>query len=317
MTVQSDDPREAVMELLLGVAPERRAEIEYLWEKYYPRVEICNNACGVTLNATRERIAFDPKTIDVFWLIGFSGWCAIECYSSHIICSSVTKQEIEKLLREDCKLQAIERDYKERRAAVHSLINARDALDIRWPPDLPRPSADRNALEDAQYKASYDLTLLAIAFALFHEFRHVMLDADRKRPADRREEELACDVWAREFMTAKAAVYAEQHGHSHTEVLRKRSMGFALAALVLHDITPVLDHGGNRQYFSLADRLTAILCNTALPDHDPFWVFTASLLLGVFRQRGAAMNLVAISPRALSESLVTQLRGSRDDISGS
>lgn len=40
---------------------------------------------------------------------------------------------------------------------------------------------------------------MATAFAFFHEFRHVMLDFDRTRPHDRREEELQCDVWVREF----------------------------------------------------------------------------------------------------------------------
>ena len=207
----------------------------------------------------------------------------------------------------DSKLPSIERDYKERRAAVNWLIDTRDALAIRWPPDLPRPSSDRNALEDVQYKATFDLTLLSTAFAVFHEFRHVMFDVDGKRPTDRREEELACDVWARDFMTANAGAYAEAHLHSYQRVLRKRSMGFALAALVLHDITPVWDHGGNAQYFSLADRLTAILANTVLPDQYRFWIFTASLLLGVFRQRGTAVNLPAMSPRKLSECLVARL----------
>ena len=239
MTTQSGDPRDAVIALLLGAVPERQADIECLWEKYDPRVTVCDNACGVTLNATKERIAFDPKTIDVFWLIAFSGWRAIECYSPHVLCSFIMNQKIESLVRQDSTLHEIERDYKERRAAVHSLIDARDALDTRWPPDLPRPSADRNAFEDVQYKATFDLTLLAIAFTLFHEFRHVMLDTEGKRHTDQREEELACDVWAREFMTVNVAKYTTQHGHSYTEVLRKRSMGFALAALVLHDITPV------------------------------------------------------------------------------
>ena len=307
MTAHPDNPKNVVIALLLGAVPERRADIQHLWEKYNPRVVVCDNASGVTLNATMERIEFDSKTMDVFWLIAFSGWRAIECYSPHVLCSFAMNANIEQLIREDGTLDEIERDYKERRPAVHSLIDARGGLDIRWPPDLPRPSADRNALEDSHYKAAFNLTLLAIAFALFHEFRHVMLDIDGMRPADRREEELACDVWAREFMTGNVATYAKQHGNSYMEVLRKRSLGFALAALVLHDITPVWDHGGNRQYPSLADRFTAILGNTALSAHDPFWVFTASLLLGVFRQRGTSTNFAPMSPRLLSECLLGQL----------
>ena len=307
MTVQPDDPREVIKALLVGAVPERRADIERLWRKYNPRVEVCDNARGITLKATREKIEFDLKTADVFWLIGFGGWRAIECYSPLVLLSFKRNQQIEALIRDHGHLPEIERDYRERRAAVHSLLDATSASDIKWPPDLPRPSASRDAIDQSQYKTTFDLTLLALALALFHEFRHVMLDIDEKRPPDRREEEMACDVWAREFMTANAGAYAEAHLHSYQQVLQKRSMGFALAALVLHDITPVWDHGGNAEYFSLADRLTAILGNTALPDQDHFWVFTASLLLGVFRQRGTPVNVPAMSPRNLSECLIARL----------
>ena len=77
MTKHFSSSSEVVMSLMVGAAPERQADIERLWQKYKPRVDIHDNACGITLNATGERIAFDLKTIDVFWLIGFSGWRAI------------------------------------------------------------------------------------------------------------------------------------------------------------------------------------------------------------------------------------------------
>lgn len=134
-----------------------------------------------------------------------------------------------------------------------------------------------------------------------------MLDADGKRPTDRREEEMACDVWAREFMTVKIGEYVKKSGASYEKILRKRSMGFALASLILHDITPVLDHGGTTEYFSLSDRMKAILGNTALPDDDRFWIFTASLLLGVFRQKGTSFDTAVRSPKKLSEYLVNQI----------
>jgi hypothetical protein len=40
----------------------------------------------------------------------------------------------------------------------------------------------------------------------------------------------------------------------------------------------------HRYYFSVADRLRAILDNTPLPGDDHFWVFAASLPIGTFRQ---------------------------------
>ena len=61
-------------------------------------------------------------------------------------------------------------------------------------------------------------------------------------------------------------------------------MGLAIAALILHEITPDWDHGGNKDYFSLATRLRAILENTDLPPNDSIWRFAAGLLVGMFRK---------------------------------
>jgi hypothetical protein len=131
-----------------------------------------------------------------------------------------------------------------------------------------------------------------------------MLDRDGLRPKDLREEELACDVWAREFMTAKIADYAQSHGHDYHDVLRKRSMGFALAALILHEITPFWDHGGNKAYFSIRTRLQTILDNTPLPDDDHFWIFAASLLIGLYRQKARAILARPMKPRMLTRYLL-------------
>jgi hypothetical protein len=102
------------------------------------------------------------------------------------------------------------------------LIDADNPASAPWPPHLPQPSADRDALNDPQYQVAFDLTCLAAAFTIFHEFRHVMLDRDNARLFDPREEELACDVWAREFMTGKLAAYAADNHHDYSEVLAWR-----------------------------------------------------------------------------------------------
>ncbi len=289
---------------MVGVVPEREAEIDNLWQIYDPDIEVVDDRRGITLNATRDRIRFDPKTMDVFWLIGFSGWRAIECYSPHIILSACGVS-LQSLLDGDEMLPELEREYRERLRAANGLIAADDAEAAAWPPDIPRPSANRNALDDAQYKAAFDLSVMAVAFTILHEFRHVMLDRDRQRPTDRREEELQADVWARDFITAKVKAYATANGHTYNEVLRKRSMGLAIAALILHEITP--QHGGNCDYFSIKVRLGTLMDNTPLPNDDHFWVFSASLLLGIFRQRHLALPQAPMTARALTESLLELL----------
>lgn len=217
---------EAIIRMLMkAAAPERATEIDAVWARYHPQVVVVEDKSGISLDANRERIEFDPKTMEVFWLIGFSGWRAIECYSPHVILSAACGRTLHDLFDEDDELPEVERSYKERLSAARNFIEQSHPNAAQWPDDLPRPVTDRDDLDGDQHKAAFDLVVLAVAFAFFHEFRHVMLDFDDARPSDRREEELQCDVWAREFMTAKLAGYARDHGHDYHEVLSKRSMG--------------------------------------------------------------------------------------------
>lgn len=299
-------PPEAIIQMLMkAAAPERATEIDAMWARYHPQVVVTEDRSGISLDANRERIAFDPKTMEVFWLIGFSGWRAIECYSPHVVLSAAFGRTLHDLFEEDDELPEVERSYKERLSAARSLIEQRDAVAAPWPDDLPRPVTDRDDLDDYQHKAAFDLVVLAAGFAFFHEFRHVMLDFDDARQSDRREEELHCDVWAREFMTAKLAGYASDHGLEYREALRKRSMGLALSALILHEITP--KHGFNPHYFSIKTRLAALMSDTKLPDDDDFWLFAASLLVGVFRCEHHGFAPTPMPARLLAEHLLDLL----------
>jgi len=299
--------KDIVIDLMISTVPEARDEILSLWEVYDPAVELEKNAKQVTLKASRHRIAFDAKTMEVFWLLGYSGWQAIECYSPHIVLSEIQNIKISKLLDDDPDLHNYERLYKERLAAAQSFIEENDISKVHWPPDILLPNSDRDLSEDPQYKVAFDLTITAVGFTLLHEFYHVVLDRDEIRPVDRREEELQCDIWARNFMTKGLFQYAKSHNFSYEEVLRRRSMGLSLAALIIHEITPSFDHGGNTDYFSVATRLKTLLENTQLPDDDYFWVFTASLLIGVCRQKHITINAPPMSPKLITKHLLDLL----------
>jgi hypothetical protein len=118
--------------------------------------------------------------MDVFWLIAFAGWKAIECYGPHVVVSASSGRPVVEVMAIDAELDEVERAYKERIAAARALIDAVDATLAPWPPDIPRPSADREAVNDVEYRTTFDLACLAAAFALFHEFRHVMLARDKR-----------------------------------------------------------------------------------------------------------------------------------------
>ena len=146
------------------------------------------------MNADATRIRFDTKTIDFFWLLGFSAWRAIEVYSPALVTMSWTGMPLDQALNIDAERGQFEFDYKQRIASAQALVAAERTADISWPSDVPQPTAVRDGLCDSQHKAVYDLVTLALGFALLHELRHVMYCADGSAPSTLPEEEIACDV---------------------------------------------------------------------------------------------------------------------------
>src|SRR5260370_6672929 len=158
MANPSVSPKEATVYLMKGVVPERSNEIDALWSKYAPALVLVEDVGRITLAADKNHIEFDAKTMDVFWLIGFSSWRAIECYSPLVILSFQTGQPVADLIKRDNGLPHVERDYKERRAATQTLIETKDAASAPWPPDLPPPRTQREAIRSEQYKVAFYLT---------------------------------------------------------------------------------------------------------------------------------------------------------------
>ena len=191
--------RTIVLHLLRGAVPERADEIGGLWSQYGHGVEVAPSTKGVTMKADDKRIQFDTKTIDFFWLLGFSAWRAIEVYSPALLVATWTGMPLDQALKIDAERGQYEFDYKQRVSTAQSLIAAEQTAQISWPADIPEPTADRDSLGDVQHKTMFDLVAFALAFALLHEFRHVMYCADKSAPSTLPEEEIGCDNWAREF----------------------------------------------------------------------------------------------------------------------
>jgi hypothetical protein len=306
MTNQPSD-QTIVLHLLRGAVPERSDEICRLWEKYGAEIEVAPSAAGITMNADRHRVRFDTKTIDLFWLLGFSAWYSIEVYSPSLMITMLCGLPIEQAIQIDEELSLFERNYKERVQSAASLIAATSTDEIVWPPDVPKPSPDRDGLSD-QEKVAFDLTTLALAFALLHEISHVRLLVEKAQPDTLADEELACDVWAREFMTAKLSSYAEERGHNYEEVSQKRAMALGLAVTIISAITPTAEQWGNSVYPPLADRTEAIIANFNLPEDSHFYLVMACLLVGIFRQKHLPLEVIGHTPKALVEALIAQMR---------
>ncbi|MGV0821161.1 phage exclusion protein Lit family protein [Martelella sp. AMO21009] len=300
--------RTIILHLLRGAVPERADEISSLWSQYGHAVDVAPSAKGVTMNADSTRIQFDTKTIDFFWLFGFSAWHAIEVYSPALMLATITGVSLDQALNADAERTPFEFDYRQRIASTQSLIAADQTADIAWPADIPKPTSDRESLSNVQQKAAFDLVAYALAFALLHEFRHIMFCVDKRAPSTLPEEEIACDTYARDFMTSGLAAYAKKHGHNFAEVQQKRAMGIALAAVTIHAMTPTHAHWGNRQYPPIAERLTAMISGYNLPAGSSFWPFTACLLIALMRQENRPLDIVAHSNLEMVEILLDRIR---------
>jgi hypothetical protein len=297
----------AVQSLLEGATPERIQEIRCLWKAYSPAVEIAADTAGFTINANRRRILFQLKALDVLWIIGFAAWESIATYSPAIAIALTASKRLEDALRDDEERGQFEMHYKARLAAARDINDSNETNKALWPEDVPQSGLPRSTVSTEQASA-YDLTLLATAFVFLHEFRHVMLDKDGQRPNDAAEEELHCDTWARQFMTAKLADYAQGHHHSYCQVLNKRATAMALGTLMLHEITPISVHGGvPSDYPPLAARFRAISGDVSLPDDATYWIYAACLLVGALRRQHRTLDIVATNPRQLVESLMAML----------
>lgn len=304
----SDHGKIAVLNLLRGAVPERENEISGIWAKYGPYVDIVPDAPDVTMNATDKRIQFSLKTIDLYWLLGFCAWKSIEVYSPAVVLAVASGQTIQQILDDDDNLGDFERDYKARMAAAQALLAASTTSEIKWPPDVPLPQADRDAFSNDQDKAAFDLSALALAAAFLHELKHVMYLNEKNQPDTLPEEEIGCDVWAREFLTAKLATYAEEHGHDFEEICAKRATAIALAAVVLHAITPSHGHWGTSEYPPIAERLETLIQGFPLSPDSSFFIWTAGLLVGILRQQHRRIEFLGDSPKALVERLLEELR---------
>ena len=291
MTADPSD-RTIILHLLRGAVPERANRISSLWTQYGPTVEVTPNGRGMTMNANASRIKLDTKMIDFFWLFGFSAWRSINVYSGALEFATRNGHPLATALKDDTALGQYELDYKQHITIAQSLIAAEQTDNICWPADIPRPTDDRYSLSNDQHKAAFDLVALALAFAILHEFRHVMYCSDKSAPTALPEEEIACDTWARDFMTSKLAFYAKTQDHTYDQVLQKRAMGIALAAVTVHVMTPSYAHWGNGQYPPIAERLTALIKGYNLPPDSCFWAFTACLLIALMRKDHRPLDIV-------------------------
>jgi hypothetical protein len=176
-----------------AAAPEKAQAWRNLRSHYQLSFHPIADRKGVTLRARGRRIEFDHKTMAWLWLLGFGGWRAFRLHGPHLLWRAITGVAINAQLRADDRtFEEAEGEYE----AVRDFPELETVDDKGfWPDALPRPQADKSGL-DVEQQAAFDLTMIATAYMLLHEVRHVMYTVEGGRPSAP-EEEAECDSFAR------------------------------------------------------------------------------------------------------------------------
>jgi hypothetical protein len=300
------DPNSALMRLLVAAAPEQKLHLEGILRQYDLEVVVQPDARHAQISANPGRIKFDNKTMQVYWLLGFASWRVIECYTPAIYASLCGLGSLSECLGSDPGLPEVEDKFRERLHWARSLLLAPGADQFDWPEEVPIPGSNRNELA-LQVQAAHDLTLISTAFAFLHELRHVIFFRDGAPPA-RPEEELSCDVWARDYLTARLGEYARANAVAYERVLRKRSIASAVGVLTLYETSDRWGDAGTEHYPPMADRMDAALRGTSLQPNDPFWMCYAAVLVAILRRRNHMFDVIGTSAMEYCEALVDEIR---------
>ena len=290
MTTYCVDPTDLAFTLIAKSAPEHRARLKKFRGKYGVCFERVDGKTGIVLNANKHRVQYTNKDLQVMWLLGFSLWKSIELFAPAVLEPTLMGASSSSVLALDDDLDNLELIYRQRLDAVLTLIGAVKLDPERWPDDIPLPVESRDDLVDSQDIAVFDLVMMAISVVFLHELKHVEFhaehDAGNPRPNKPADEELQCDMWARDWFISSHADYAQTSGHSNQEVYSKRAMALLLVCEYLRLANLRTQVVINNDYPPLAQRIYALSGAISLPDDDNFWLFSACILLAETRRQG-------------------------------
>lgn len=260
------------------------------------------------MQARDGRVEFNSKTMGWIWLLGFAAWQAFNVHGPHLLVRSLTGQPV------DATMRSADQDYENAAAAFETVLYVtRDLAEVNsldeqggWPDGIPPRQADKTGF-DVEQQAAFDLTIIATAYLLLHEMKHVMFNRDGMRPSPP-DEEIDCDTFARNFILDEVETYATKVGEDAAKVMAKRAMGLALGAFVVYELTAPTQRAGGPAYPPVADRLDALIAKLPTSDDSPFWDFAASLLIAILMRRNRAITVPDADGRALCAALISEVR---------
>lgn len=220
--------QDAARALFLGVAPERRAELESLWSRYGPCFEMLsdNGRDGLfVLDAGLFKfVRFNHRAMRAFWLASFIAWEGYERIHAVAIDGAIDFQRFNEMVD-----------------SFLAMLAADDPAAVPMPAGIPEPGVYPDAALAPAARAAADLATMATGWALLHELRHIQLQQEGRSAgpyassAECHDEEMACDAYATSFLLERADDFAAVHEAAPEQVRQKRLLGiyFAFVAMAL------------------------------------------------------------------------------------
>lgn len=280
MNGSESEANNAVLQAIFGSAPERSAEIEQLWRNYSPRFLEAGDRPGFLLEGGPfEMILFNSRTMFQIWILGFAAQQAFLDYGGLIFIGGIfgrfPTEDVIEVRPENCNVLI---------QAVLDLGKIEQMRDFRWPSNIPHPKHGKP--KNLYGMMTFDLLVMAAAYVFLHEVEHIRIGSPSEGRLSPREEELACDTFAREILLARIEDYARESGYALEILTTKRAMSIALASFLLLVITPPSLWGGSDSHPPVLERIQALTHSLALPPSDHFWIYLSSLLIAHLRFRG-------------------------------
>lgn len=298
----------AVLELLKGVIPEKQLDIETLWLKYSPRLRHIQSRVEFTLESGAfGSIQFSQKDLDLIWLIGFTSWQSIPAVSGMIVENALIQKSIDlEALGLKANEQVALNRYSRLLKEMQSIKTCGCPEDYAWPSDIPHPDLDLSLLQTNDH-AARDITLIAAAFVILHEFRHVQLAADAVS-ATAHDEELECDAYALNMILSGVGDYSGISGEPFTGVLSKRSVGVMLGMFVTVCILDRRLWAGTKKHPPLKTRFKQLCNGINLPGHDNVWVYVSSVLIALLHCANKVQGTVQFTdPKDLAAKMIDRI----------
>lgn len=223
------DVQVAAKALFEGCAPERKADIDKLWDAYRPEFQLTPDILAgerFILDAGAFRyVRFNHRVLRAFWLASFIAWEGSQAVHAALQAS-------------DDPASADFSRFRQLIDAFRTTLTA-DEADLEPLPDgIPQagtyPGAGQPLLQ-----APAELATLAAGFAFLHEARHIKHQQDGTgapqggSPDQFHAEELSCDDFAARFLIEQHSTFAHDQSEDAAAVLKKRRLGLSVAMFAL------------------------------------------------------------------------------------